>query len=158
MTQPLPHSNFHWLTLQKIQEMMGRWLEDSSKGYILEVDMEYPAHLHDLHNDYPLAPESVTVDPQDLSPYCQQLRAQMNIHSQPCEKLVPNLRNKVHYKVHARNLALYERLGLRVTKVHRVLAFTQRAWMEPYITYNNDRRRVATSDFEKNLFKFLNNR
>ena len=64
---------------------------------ILEVDLEYPERLHDPHekNDYPLAPETVTVN---------------NV-----EKLIPNLSNKNKYVVHCENLKLYERLGLKIT-------------------------------------------
>ena len=64
----------------------------------LEVDLEYSENLHDLNNDYPLAPERVKIE---------------NI-----EKLIPNLNNKTNYVVHYENLKLYESLVLKITKIH----------------------------------------
>ena len=46
-------------------------LSDNKKGYILEVDLEYPEKLHELHNDYPLAVEKMKVTKDMLSPYCK---------------------------------------------------------------------------------------
>ena len=44
--------------------------KDSSTGYILEVDLKYPQKFHDIHNGYPLAPESINIANQWLSKYC----------------------------------------------------------------------------------------
>ena len=38
-------------------------------GYFLEVDLEYPEELHELHNDFPLAPEKIAVSSDMLSNY-----------------------------------------------------------------------------------------
>jgi len=65
---------------------------------ILEVDMEYPEELHDLHNDYPLAPESVMVN--------------------RVEKLIPNLNHKERYVIHHRNLKQCLALGMKLKKIH----------------------------------------
>ena len=73
------------------------------------------------------------------------------------EKLVPNLRNKEKYVVHYQVLQLYLSLGMRLTKIHRALQFKQSPWMEPYIRMNTDFRKQATSDFEKDLYKLMNN-
>ena len=73
------------------------------------------------------------------------------------EKLVPNLRDKERYVPHYRNLQLYLSLGMRLTKVHRALRFEQSPWMEPYIQMNTELRKKATSDFEKDLYKLMNN-
>ena len=58
MSQYLPTSGFRWLTEKEINSIdLSKYKEDSEKGVILEVDLEYPQELYDLHNDYPLAPE-----------------------------------------------------------------------------------------------------
>ena len=42
-------------------------------GYFLEVNLEYPDELHELHNDYPLAPEKRAVSSDILSEYCKRI-------------------------------------------------------------------------------------
>ena len=56
MSQYLPTGGFKWLTEKEINKIDLANKEDSKKGLILEVDLKYPRELHDLHNDYPLAP------------------------------------------------------------------------------------------------------
>ena len=73
------------------------------------------------------------------------------------EKLVPNLRNKERYVLHYRSLQLYLSLGMCLTKIHRAIHFHQSPWMEPYIHMNTDLRKKASSDFEKDLYKLMNN-
>ena len=73
------------------------------------------------------------------------------------EKLVPNLRNKDRYVLHYRNLQLYTFLGMLLTKVHRALRFDQSPWMKPYIRMNTELRKNTASDFEKDLYKLMNN-
>jgi len=72
-------------------------------------------------------------------------------------KLVPKLRKKERYIIHYRNLKLYQSLGMQVTKIHRALKFRQEAWTAPYIQLNTDLRIKATSEFEKDFFKLMNN-
>ena len=55
MSQSLHFSDFKWLNPESI--ILQNYTTDSKKGIILEVDLEYPEELHDLHNDYPTAPE-----------------------------------------------------------------------------------------------------
>jgi hypothetical protein len=47
--------------------------DDAETGYVLECDLEYPSELHDLHNDYPLASEHMTINENMLSPFCKSL-------------------------------------------------------------------------------------
>ena len=75
-----------------------------------------------MHNDYPLAPEKLAVSSDMLLKY--------EIKVGDVKKLIPNLGNKTNYAVHYRNLQLYLSLGMKLTKIHRVLKFKQSDWME----------------------------
>jgi len=155
MSQYLPTGGFEWV--EKPDEVhIQDHPDDAPKGYILEVDLEYPEELHDAHNEYPLAPERLQVQDAWMSEYQQTLRGRIG-GSPETEKLVPNLRNKQKYVVHYRNLKQYLSLGMCLTKIHRALTFDQSPWMEPYIRLNTELRKQATSDFEKDLFKLMNN-
>ncbi|GFU54658.1 uncharacterized protein TNCV_2161271 [Trichonephila clavipes] len=101
MSQPLPTHGFEWIT-QPIDFM--EIPDESDIGYILEVDMDYPQNLHNLHNDYPLAPETLNVTNDMLSPYCKEIAQEHNLNTNSCTKLVPNLMSKKGYIVHYRNL------------------------------------------------------
>lgn len=154
MSQALPTHGFEWVN-EPIDVM--NIPDDAEEGYILEVDLAYPEELHDLHSDYPLAPERLTMDPQKLSSYQQDLAKSLNIKVGTTAKLIPNVQNKSKYVLHYRNLKLYMSLGLKVTHVYRMLKFKQSPWLAGYIEFNTTQRKLAKSAFEKDLFKLLNN-
>ncbi|XP_068731100.1 uncharacterized protein [Montipora capricornis] len=158
MSQYLPTGGFRWLNKKQIDKIdLSKYKTDSNKGSILEVDLEYPKELHDLHNDYPLAPEKVKVNKDMLSNYCQEIADKFNVSTGLVHKLVPTLSNKEKYVLHYRNLQLYTDLGLKITKVHRVLEFNQSAWLKQYIDFNTEKRTNAKNAFEKDFFKLMNN-
>ena len=130
MCKPLPTDCFRFMNKEELKN----W---ENQPCILEVDLTYPDHLHDLHNDYPLAPERVKVN--------------------DVEKLIPNLNDKKKYVIHHETLKLYLSLGLKLTKIHRGITFTECAWLKKYIDLNTDLRAKATNDFEKDFFKLMNN-
>ena len=82
----------------KLQELS----DDAEDGYIFGVDLRYPTQLHDRHDDYPLALESLLIDRSMYSSTHQAVFPE----SAPQRKLTPNLRDKVKYVVHYRNLKL----------------------------------------------------
>ena len=154
MSQPLPTDNFKFLTEQEIENFDIKSLTDeSSVGAIFEVDLKYPKHLHDLHNDYPLAAESLDITNNMRSPYTQNLGEKLGVSSKPCKKLTPNLMDKTKYVVHYKTLQLYLELGLEIVKIHQILTFNQSRWMEPYIKYNTEKRKQAKTAFEKDYYK-----
>ena len=95
MTQYLPYGGFKWLSKKEIDEFdLNLIKENSSTGYILEVDLEYPSELHDFHNDYPVAREKLEISQDMLSKYCFDIADKYGIKIGGVNKLVPNLRNK----------------------------------------------------------------
>ena len=153
MSQPMPVGGFEWVNYtDQILETPA----DADHGFILEVDLNYPTSLHVEHNDYPLAPEKMKVTNSMMSHYQQKIIDELGV-SISCEKLVPNLQPKIRYVLHYRNLQLYLSLGMKITKVHKVLQFNQSAWMQPYIAKNTHLRTTATNDFEKDFYKLMNN-
>ena len=130
MMKPLPVGDFEWMEEKELK----KW---KNIPCILEVDLEYPKDLHDLHNDYPLAPERCQIG---------------NV-----EKLIPNLFDKEKYIVHHKKLKLYEELGLKIKKIHRGIKFREEPWMKSYIELNTKLRANGKNDFQKDFFKLMNN-
>ena len=158
MSQYLPTGGFRWMTEKQTNNIdLAKYNDNSKKGLILEVDLEYPKELHYLHNDYPIGPEKVKVTKDMLSIYCQKIANKCNISTGLVRKLIPTLENKQKYVLHYRNLQLYTDLGLKVTKVHRVLEFNQSPWLKQYIDFNTSKRTNAKNAFEKDFFKLMNN-
>ena len=154
MSQFLPTHGFRLLSSDEISALeLENLHDDSEDGYIYEVDLHYPAKLHNQHDDYPLAPESRVIDREMYSPTQQSVFPE----SIPQKKLTPNLRDKTRYVVHYRNLKLYFQLGLAITKVHRVLAFKQLPWLKAYIDFNTHHRSLSDSGFLRDFFKVMNN-
>ena len=158
MSQYLPTGGFKWMTEKQINKInLAQYNENSKKGLIIEVDLEYPKELHNLHNDYPLAAERVCVNKDMLSDYCKKIATKYNISTGLVYKLIPTLCDKEKYVLHYRNLQLYLDLGLKVNKVHRVLEFNQSPWLKQYIQFNTQKRIQAKNSFEKDFFKLMNN-
>ena len=140
MSQKLPVHSFKWITDKEIKNLFNNQIVQvwNKNPCILEVDLEYPEELHDLHNDYPLCPERVECD-------------------KGVKKLIPNLRNKNNYVVHYKTLMQCLRLGMKLKKIHRGIKFIESAWLKPYIDANVKLRTQAKNDFEKDFFKLMNN-
>ena len=130
MCEPLPVGGFEWVDEKEFND----W---RNFPCILEVDLDYPKELHDLHNDLPLAPERIIVN---------------NV-----EKLIPTLNKKEKYVIHHRNLKQYLQMGLKLKKIHRIIKFKEEAWLKPYIELNTKLRANGKNDFEKDFFKLMNN-
>ncbi|XP_070529810.1 uncharacterized protein [Cardiocondyla obscurior] len=138
MCQPLPYADFQWVDNVSNFDVMSVPL-DSPNGYIFEVDLEYSQRLHDAHADLPFCPT------RDKPPGKRQ------------DKLLATLYDKKRYIIHYRNLQQCINHGLHLTKIHRILQFKQSPWLRVYIELNTKFRTLAKNDFEKNLYKLMNN-
>ena len=130
MSRKLPTHGFKWMS----KDSLAHW---ENMSCILEVDLEYPHDLHDLHNDYPLAPERLEVN--------------------GVTKLIPNFYDKKKYVMHYEALKLYVNYGLKITKIHRGITFKESAWLKDYIDMNTRLRTNSKNNFESNFFKLMNN-
>ena len=131
--------------------------EYNSIGYFLEVDLKFSDKLHELHNNYLLAPKKLAVSGDMLSKYRGKMADKYQIKVGDVKKLIPNLGIKKNYVIYYRNLQLYLSLGMKLTKIHRVLKFKQSDWMKKYIDFNTKKRMYAANDFEKDFFKLMIN-
>ena len=141
MSKKLPVNGFRWLDSYEINEINEEFIknynENDNKGYIMEVDVRYPESLHELQSDLPFLPERMKID--------------------KCNKLVCNLFNKKKYVIHINSLKQALNYGLKLKKIHRIIEFNQEAWLKPYIDMNTELRKEAKKNFEKDLFKLMNN-
>ena len=120
MSKYLPYGEFKCLIKRKLINFIK---ENSLRGYILEVDLEYLDELHQLNNDCPLAPEKLEISHNMLSNCCSNIANKYGIKIGGVNKLVPHLGNKSKYVLHYKSLQLYLSLGMKLTKVHRILKF-----------------------------------
>ena len=158
MRQYLPISNFKWVkNIDKIEQKLMKIKNNSSTGYVLDVDLEYPKKLHNIHNDYPIAPEKINIPREWLSNYCLKIASAHNITTGTVKKLVPNLMNKNNYVIHYRNLQQCLELGMKLKKIHRTLKFKPSDWMRTYIDFNTQKRTISNNEADTNLSKLMNN-
>ena len=140
MSQYLPTGDFKWLTEKEIENLDIFSISNTSeKGFVLEVDLEYPENLHDHHNDFPFCPENYKPPNSNST------------------KLIPNLNSKSKYVIHYQLLQQCLQNGLKLTKIHRVLQFSQSAWLKKFIDLNTTLRNESRNEFERHTFKLANN-
>ena len=125
-----PYRVFKWMSENELKN----WQDIPC---VLSVDLEYPQELHNLHKEYPLAPERLLIG--------------------KVEKLVPNLKDKKKYVLHHETLKQYLGLGMKITKIHRGISFNEKDFMKSYINLNTKLRKNAETDFEKDFYKLMNN-
>ena len=155
MSKPLPYRNF-------------KWSNDASEGITLnennlttsiyEVDIEIPENLHNKFKNFPVCPEIKSIDENNLSDYQKYLNDKLNTkYNEKDKKLILDLLPKKNYKVYYKNLEYYLKLGIKVTKAHKILNFDEKPFLKEYIDLNTNLRKYAKNDLEKDLFKLMNN-
>ena len=104
MPQPLP------------EEISKVYINNLPKGF-LNVDLEYPKELHDLHNDFPCAPE--------------------HIGEGNNRRLISGLNDKIGYWVHYRLRDLFKIRIIRLKRINDIIFFKEKSFIKKYIEKNN---------------------
>lgn len=155
----LPYQKFSWLSKKEIQTINWETIDcDGEHGYILEVDLKYPKKLHKSHANFPLAPENIRVEYENLSPFSKDslLRSTATKKYSDC-KLSATFHDRKNYVLHFKNLQLYLSLGMELSCVHRVLKFQQKKFIAPFIKMCTQERQKAKTKFEQDQFKKVAN-
>ncbi len=205
MTWDLPVKDFKWLTEYRCETINETHLVNM-RNVILEVDMIIPDEKHDYLSDFPPAPESITVNINDISPYSKarirnndlknlleddkergtlsqdvadllglsvgtaikgevevaldellDSECSKNTFVKDNKKLICSLLPKKNYIAHIETLKLYLKLGCRITKIHRGVAFHSAPVLKGWIEFNTEKRKNARNSFEKDFYKLMNN-
>ena len=142
MSEYLPYGEVNWV--KNVNELDVKSINKKSDvGYFLEADLEYPNELHELHNDYPHAPEKLAVSNDMLSIYCKNIADEYDIKVGDVKKVIPNLNNKTRYVLHYTNLQLYFSLEMKLIKIHSALQFKQSDWMKKYTDFNIEKKKCC---------------
>lgn len=166
MSRPLPLSGFRWMSRAELDNVdLTSMTMEQSDGFIYDVDIRYPAALHESHASFPLCPEHLRVTEDMLSPYAMDCRKILNPNTADASKrrkyesvkLCGSFREKKNYIIHYFHLKTCVRLGLEVTKFHRGITFHQAPYLKPYIDKCTELRQKATNAFKKNMWKLAAN-
>ena len=158
MMRKLPCDEYSWLERDEINRILWSGLDPEDEfGYMVECDLEYPPHLHQSHDNFPLAPETRNITFSDLSSYSRKvlecLRGEKAARAYKATKLCATLYDKKNYVCHGLNLQFYLAKGLKLAAVHRVLRFRQRKIFAPYVTEMTRLRKQSRSKFQVNMWK-----
>lgn len=136
------------------------WDLANEVGYILEVDLEYPKELHNLHMDYPMAAENKVCD--EVSEFTKNSAFELggkqlldSICDPKQKKLVVDFTPKKNYVVHYKLLQFYLKHGMKLAKVWKVMRFKQQPWLKKYVKYNSKKRKEAKKKGDKIATEFF---
>ena len=147
MSKFLPTNGFTWIDPKNFDS--NKYSSNSSKGCVLEVDIEYPKELRELHNDYPLTPDKIEIKKEMLSSYQLKIADCYNVSIDNVKKLVPTFFDKEKYMLHYEYLQHSLRLRLKLKKIHHISEFNQSQCLKPYVKFNTKKRIEAEKNGDK---------
>ena len=145
---PLPFKGLQ-MTTTVTEEDIKNTPDDSDIGYNIECDLEIPEGLHGTLKEFPPAPETLCPSKDMLSEFQHDIMMQNKMKPSKCPKLLPHLMMKEKYVIHYRNLKYILKLGVKLTKIHRVLQFQHKAWLKPYIDMNTAFRKMRKTSLKR---------
>ena len=157
MSQYLPTGDFKKINCEYDELLIEDILntpDNNEYGYFIECDMLYPAEIKEKTKNFPFCPYQTKADPDLVSSYMNNVN-QPNY--KPTQKLMCDVTNKSKYMIHYRMFKFYLNQGMKVTKIHTIYRFKQSPWLGKYIDHNTQKRTVAKTNFEKDLYKLMNN-
>ena len=159
MTLSLPLNDFRWMTEEEVRAFDPTCISDlPGPGYILEVDLSYPKELHMAHSSFPLAPETLDITEDLLSPYSKEaLKCIYGKTKHRAKKLTATFFPRKKYVVHGCNLKFYLEQGMVLDKIHRIITFYQEPFVAPYILYCTKMRKEAKTETERTFWKLIIN-
>ena len=146
LSQALPEKDYEWLSddecrqaeaAMKIKEMRDLFYQQD-RHYIFEVDMDYLPELNNRDNEYPLAPETMTINAR-IRNGDKQVMLKAKYYKSACtfsRKLVCSFLPKRHYVIFGKLLQFYLDRGLRLVCIHRGIKFSTSVQFKPYIAHN----------------------
>ena len=115
MSKFLPTGRLKWIKPKAFD--LSKYTSNISKGFGLEVDLEYPKELCELHNDYPLVPDKIEIKETMLSSHQLKIADLYNILISNSIKLMSNVFGKEEYVLHCEKVQLYLKLGLKLKHI-----------------------------------------
>ena len=155
MSQYLPIGEFEKLNFPEDNELEQivadlRFIPDDNEyGFFIECDLEYPVEIKEKTKNFPFCPYQTKADPNLFSGYMNNVN-QPNY--KPTSKPMCDVTNKSKYMIHYRMFKFYLNQGMKVTKIHTIYKFKQSPWLGKYIDHNTQKRTVAKSNVEKDLY------
>lgn len=160
----LPLRDFKWLTKDEIANfnVKKQVTDQEGEGYILDVTLKYPSHLHNDHHSFPLAPHVKVFEGEHLSEYARHCLDELKPSGKhkgnyKAKKLTSTFEDRERYVCHGINLKLYLELGLELIEIHRGISFYQKPFLRPFIEFCTKKRAASKTKSESDLFKLYCN-
>ena len=132
-----------------------RFIPDNNPyGFFIECELEYPAVIKEKTENFPHCPYQTKADPECFSDFMNSVKQPKY---KPTEKVMCDLTNKQKYMIHYRMFKFDTKMGMRVTHIHTIYRFKQSPWLEKYNSHNTRKSTKAKTNFEKDLYKLMNN-
>ena len=160
LTEDLPVGGYEWMTPDEIDRVDWRTLDTrrADTGYVLMVDLDYDPAAFVRHETFPLAPESIPITEEMLSPlslsYLDSFGQRGTLNS---TRLTSHFLPRTKYVVHCRNLAYYLRNGMRLVRVHHAIRFRQAPFLNSFMKFISDKKAATNDPFQRKLLKLYLN-
>ena len=162
------YADYKYLSPEEITAIDWQTIDtEGDHGYFVVCDLHCPPDVQKKTRNFPLAPETVELTYDMLSPYSKDVNRRKNLtlkpdsqkpdHYSSCRKLIAHFNDKVEYVVHFATLKFYLEMGMEITRIHRVIGFKQKVLFGGFIDFNSEKRANATNTFTKDLYKLMNN-